>query len=298
MRKRRTRTFMSGSKSPQRIPSRDPPGSVGHPALAIQRDLGSAVSHAGLSSTTTLRRPKPASRARFRAFNIRASPIRPCACSRPAWPMFEGAEDAPRDRDRHGGGDAGADGPGQGRRPRRRRRARCSARASMWSRNCCRASASTSTLVDGTDLDQWKKAVRPNTKTFFMETPANPTLEVIDIAAVAEHRACGRRASSRSTMCSRRRSGRARSSSAPIAWSIRPPSISTARAAASAAWCSARQQFIQDNIHNLHRQTGPVDVAVQCLGDAEGAGDTAACACASRRNRPPRSPTSSPAIRS
>src|ERR1700678_1739392 len=43
-----------------------------------------------------------------------------------------------------------------------------------------------STLVDGTDLDQWRDAVRPNTRTFFLETPTNPTLEVIDIAAVAE----------------------------------------------------------------------------------------------------------------
>jgi O-succinylhomoserine sulfhydrylase len=43
----------------------------------------------------------------------------------------------------------------------------------------------TSTLVNGTDLDAWKKAVRKNTKAFFMETPTNPTLEVYDIAAVA-----------------------------------------------------------------------------------------------------------------
>ncbi len=43
-----------------------------------------------------------------------------------------------------------------------------------------------STLVDGTDLDQWRSAVRPNTKAFFLESPTNPTLEVIDIAAVAE----------------------------------------------------------------------------------------------------------------
>jgi O-succinylhomoserine sulfhydrylase len=43
-----------------------------------------------------------------------------------------------------------------------------------------------STLVEGTDLAQWKNAVRPNTKTFFLESPTNPTLEVIDIAAVAE----------------------------------------------------------------------------------------------------------------
>lgn len=43
-----------------------------------------------------------------------------------------------------------------------------------------------STLVDGTDIEQWKAAVRPNTKALFLESPTNPTLEVIDIAAVAE----------------------------------------------------------------------------------------------------------------
>ena len=43
-----------------------------------------------------------------------------------------------------------------------------------------------STLVDGTDLEPWQDAVRPNTKTFFLESPTNPTLEVIDIAEVAK----------------------------------------------------------------------------------------------------------------
>jgi O-succinylhomoserine sulfhydrylase len=42
-----------------------------------------------------------------------------------------------------------------------------------------------STLVEGTDIDAWRRAVRPNTKLFFLESPSNPTLEVIDIAAVA-----------------------------------------------------------------------------------------------------------------
>ena len=42
-----------------------------------------------------------------------------------------------------------------------------------------------STLVDGTKLEEWEKAVRPNTKVFFLESPSNPTLEIIDIAAVA-----------------------------------------------------------------------------------------------------------------
>jgi O-succinylhomoserine sulfhydrylase len=41
------------------------------------------------------------------------------------------------------------------------------------------------TLVDGADLAQWRAAMRPNTKTTFLESPTNPTLEVIDIAAVA-----------------------------------------------------------------------------------------------------------------
>jgi O-succinylhomoserine sulfhydrylase len=43
-----------------------------------------------------------------------------------------------------------------------------------------------STLVDGRDTGAWAKAVRPNTKAFFFETPANPTLDLVDIAAVAE----------------------------------------------------------------------------------------------------------------
>jgi O-succinylhomoserine sulfhydrylase len=42
-----------------------------------------------------------------------------------------------------------------------------------------------STLVDGKDLGAWQNAVQKNTKAFFMETPTNPTLEVYDIAAVA-----------------------------------------------------------------------------------------------------------------
>ncbi len=43
-----------------------------------------------------------------------------------------------------------------------------------------------STLVDGLDLDQWQKAMRPNTRTCFLESPTNPTLDVLDISAIAE----------------------------------------------------------------------------------------------------------------
>lgn len=41
-------------------------------------------------------------------------------------------------------------------------------------------------FVDGTDLDQWRAAVREDTKLVFFEAIANPTLEIIDIAGVAE----------------------------------------------------------------------------------------------------------------
>lgn len=42
------------------------------------------------------------------------------------------------------------------------------------------------TLIDGCDLKAWKAAMRPNTRMVFFESPANPTLELVDIAAVAK----------------------------------------------------------------------------------------------------------------
>ena len=42
------------------------------------------------------------------------------------------------------------------------------------------------TYVDATDLEAWKSAVRPNTRAFLVESPANPLLEITAIGAVAE----------------------------------------------------------------------------------------------------------------
>jgi O-succinylhomoserine sulfhydrylase len=42
------------------------------------------------------------------------------------------------------------------------------------------------TLVSGNDLKAWREAFRPETKLVFLETPSNPTLEIVDIAAVGE----------------------------------------------------------------------------------------------------------------
>jgi O-succinylhomoserine sulfhydrylase len=41
-------------------------------------------------------------------------------------------------------------------------------------------------LIEGTDLDAWKKAVRKETKAFFLESPTNPTLGILDIAGIAK----------------------------------------------------------------------------------------------------------------
>ncbi|MCY4032428.1 MAG: O-succinylhomoserine sulfhydrylase [Hyphomicrobiales bacterium] len=44
----------------------------------------------------------------------------------------------------------------------------------------------TFTLVDGLDLEQWRAACRPETKAFFLETPTNPRLEVLDLRSIAD----------------------------------------------------------------------------------------------------------------
>ena len=42
------------------------------------------------------------------------------------------------------------------------------------------------TAIDGTDNAAWEAAVRPETKAFFFETPANPTMDLVDLAFVSE----------------------------------------------------------------------------------------------------------------
>ncbi|MDE0809582.1 MAG: O-succinylhomoserine sulfhydrylase [Alphaproteobacteria bacterium] len=41
-------------------------------------------------------------------------------------------------------------------------------------------------LVDGTDLDQWRDALKNGAACIFLETPSNPTLEIIDLPAVIQ----------------------------------------------------------------------------------------------------------------
>ena len=137
------------------------------------------------TSTRIRRRPRRASRARIPATNIRASPIRPSQCSRSASRSSKARR--PRAPPR----------PAWRRSPSRMMgqvRAGDHVVASKALFGSCLYVVEeylprygvTSTIVDGTDLDQWRAAMRPNTKTVFMETPTNPTLEVIDIAEVSK----------------------------------------------------------------------------------------------------------------
>lgn len=41
-------------------------------------------------------------------------------------------------------------------------------------------------VIDSTDNAAWEAAIRPNTKVFFFETPANPTLDVVDLKYVCD----------------------------------------------------------------------------------------------------------------
>jgi O-succinylhomoserine sulfhydrylase len=41
------------------------------------------------------------------------------------------------------------------------------------------------TFVSGTDVEAWGRAVKPNTRLFFLETPSNPQTELSDIAAIS-----------------------------------------------------------------------------------------------------------------
>ncbi|MHB1175622.1 MAG: O-succinylhomoserine sulfhydrylase [Sulfuriferula sp.] len=59
------------------------------------------------------------------------------------------------------------------------------------------------TLVSATNVDEWRHAVRPNTKLFFLESPSNPLTEISDIASLsALAKECGARLAVDNCFCS------------------------------------------------------------------------------------------------
>ena len=113
-----------------------------------------------------------------------------------------------------------------------------------------------STLVDGTDLDQWRAAMRPNTKTLFLESPTNPQLEIIDVAAVAKIAHDGGATLVVDNVFA------TPLLQSPLELGADCVVYSTTKHIDGQGRCLggvilASEQFIQDHIHNFLRQTGP-----------------------------------------
>jgi len=113
-----------------------------------------------------------------------------------------------------------------------------------------------STLVDGTDLDQWRAAMRPNTKTCFLESPTNPTLEVIDIAAVAKvAHAAGATLVVDNVFATPLWQSPLALGADCVVYSATKHIDGQGRCLGGVILAS--EKFIQDHIHQLIRQTGP-----------------------------------------
>ena len=112
------------------------------------------------------------------------------------------------------------------------------------------------TLVDGTDLNQWRNAVRPNTKTFFLESPTNPTLEVVDIAEVAKiAHAGGATLVVDNVFATPLWQSPLQLGADCVVYSATKQIDGQGRCLGGVVLGS--EKFIQDNIHMLLRQTGP-----------------------------------------
>jgi len=113
-----------------------------------------------------------------------------------------------------------------------------------------------STLVDGLDLDQWRKAMRPNTRTCFLESPTNPTLDVLDIAAIAEiaHRA-GARLIVDNVFATPLWQSPLQLGADVVVYSATKHIDGQGRCLGGIILSS--NDFIQEHIHNFMRQTGP-----------------------------------------
>ena len=112
------------------------------------------------------------------------------------------------------------------------------------------------TLVDGTDLAQWKAAMRPNTKVLFLESPTNPQLEIIDIAAVAQiAHAGGALLTVDNVFATPLLQSPLELGADCVVYSATKHVDGQGRCLGGIILAS--EQFIQEKIHNLLRQTGP-----------------------------------------
>ena len=112
------------------------------------------------------------------------------------------------------------------------------------------------TLVDGTDLAQWQAAMQPNTKVLFLESPTNPQLDIIDIAAVAKIAHAGGAALTVDNVFA------TPLLQSPLELGADCVVYSATKHIDGQGRCLggvilASEAFIQEKVHNLLRQTGP-----------------------------------------
>ena len=113
-----------------------------------------------------------------------------------------------------------------------------------------------STLVDGADLDAWRRAMRPNTKTCFFESPTNPTLALIDIAEVAKiAHAGGATLVIDNAFASPMLQHPLKLGADVVVYSATKHIDGQGRVLGGVIL--ATEKFIADHIHNFLRQTGP-----------------------------------------
>ena len=113
-----------------------------------------------------------------------------------------------------------------------------------------------STLVDGLDLDQWQQAMRPNTRTCFLESPTNPTLDVLDIGAIAQiAHAAGARLIVDNVFATPIWQSPLQLGADVVVYSATKHIDGQGRCLGGVILSS--NDFIQEHIHNFMRQTGP-----------------------------------------
>ena len=145
----------------------------------------------------------------------------------------------------------------------------------------------TSTIVDGFDLDAWRAAMRPNTKTCFLETPTNPNLEVLDIAEIAKiAHAAGATLVVDNVFSTPLWQSPLELGADCVVYSTTKHIDGQGRCLGGVILGS--QQFITDHVHTYYPADRPFDVAVQRLGHAQGAGDAGGAGPRRRPTPPPR----------
>ncbi|HKZ96545.1 MAG TPA: O-succinylhomoserine sulfhydrylase [Hyphomicrobiaceae bacterium] len=114
----------------------------------------------------------------------------------------------------------------------------------------------TSTLIDGRDLEAWRGAIKPGTKAFFFETPANPTLDLVDIAAVSKlaHKA-GAKVIVDNVFATPMLQRPLAHGADIVVYSATKHIDGQGRCLGGVVLASA--QFVKDHLHDYVRQTGP-----------------------------------------